>query len=72
MVNLNACQNTEKYITFSVLIKKEHDNDKTSTYKLKFIDSHRFMQSKLSDLVDTLPGIYNRECKSCMERKKIS
>ena len=29
------------------------------------------MQSKLSDLVDNLSGIYNKECKSCMERKKI-
>ena len=46
-------ENTEKYITFLVLIKKEHDNDKTSTYKLQFIDCYRFMQSK-SDLVDNL------------------
>ena len=36
-------ENTEKYITFSVLIKKEHDNDKTITYKIKFTDSCRFM-----------------------------
>ena len=28
------------------------------------------MQSKLSDLVDNLSGIYNKECKSCMERRK--
>ena len=34
---------TEKYITFSVPIKKEHDNGKTTKYKLKFIDSYRFM-----------------------------
>ena len=46
-------ENTEKYITFLVPIKKEHDNDKTSTYKLQFIDCYRFMQSK-SDLVDNL------------------
>ena len=64
-------ENTEKYITFSVPIKKEHDNGKTSTYKLTFIDSHRFMQSKLSDLVDNLSEIFNKECKSCMERKKV-
>ena len=32
-------ENTEKYITFSVPIKKEHSNSKTATYKLKFIDS---------------------------------
>ena len=31
-------ENTEKYITFSVSIKKELDNGETSEYKLKFID----------------------------------
>ena len=30
------------------------------------------MQSQLSDLVDNLSEIYHKECKSCMERKKIS
>ena len=47
-------ENTEKYITSSIPIKKEHDNGKTITYKIKFIDSCRFMQSKLSDLVENL------------------
>ena len=47
-------ENTEKYISFSVPIKKEHDNGKTITYKIKFIDTCRLMQSKLSDLVDNL------------------
>ena len=64
-------ENTEKYITFSVLIKKEHDNGKTIAYKIKFIDSCRFMQSKLSDLVDNLSEINNKNCKTCMERKSI-
>ena len=32
-------QNKEKYMTFSVPIKKELDNSKTITYKLRFIDS---------------------------------
>ena len=32
-------ENKEKYITFSVTISKELDNDKTIHYKLKFIDS---------------------------------
>ena len=49
-------ENTEKYITFSVPIKKvingDNDNDsnnkaKTITYRIKFIDSYRFMQSSL-------------------------
>ena len=30
-------ENTEKCITFSAPVKKEHDNGKTTTYKLKFI-----------------------------------
>ena len=29
------------------------------------------MQSRLSDLIDNLPGINNKESKSSMERKKI-
>ena len=36
-------ENTEKYITFSVPIKKELDNGKSIAYKIKFIDSFRFM-----------------------------
>ena len=58
-------ENTEKYITFSVPIKKALDNDndsdnyddsdndndknkvKTVTYRLKFIDSYRFIQDSL-------------------------
>ena len=63
-------ENTEKYITFSVPIKKEHDKGKPITYNIKFIYSYRFMQSKLSDLANNLSGINNKECKSCMERKK--
>ena len=46
-------ENTEKYITFSVPIKKEitkkdqNGNDKTTkiSYKIKFIDSYRFMST---------------------------
>ena len=64
-------ENTEKYITFSVPIKKEHDNGKTITYKIKFIDSCRFMRSKLSDLVDNLSEINNKDCKTCIEKKSI-
>ena len=63
-------ENTEKYISFSVPIKKEHDNDsgETITYKIKFIDSCRFMPSKLSNLVDNLSEINNKDCKTCIER----
>ena len=44
---------------------------KPPTYKIKFIDSYRFMQSKLSDLVDNLSEINKKECKACVERKNI-
>ena len=40
-------ENTEKYITFSVLLKKENDNGNKITYKLKLIDSYRFMCTSL-------------------------
>ena len=61
-------EDTEKYITFSVPIKK---NSKVITYKLKFIDSYRLMPSSLLSLVDNLSEINNKDCKKCMERKKI-
>ena len=42
-------ENTEKYVSFSVPIKKERDNDngETITYKIKLIDNCIFMPSKL-------------------------
>ena len=40
-------ENMEKYINFSVPISKELDNGKTITYRLKFIDSFRFMSQVL-------------------------
>ena len=64
-------ENTENYITFSVAIKKKLDNGKTITYKLKFIDSFRFMSSSLSSLVDNLSeGLHSDKCadfKYCLE-----
>ena len=61
-------ENTEKYITFSVPLKKEDDGK--ITYKLKFIDSYRFMQSSLSNRVDNLSGVYDKECKKLWKEKK--
>ena len=66
-------ENMEKYITFSVPIKKECDGGKTITRKLRFIDSFRFMSTSLSELVDNTSGIFNSiECKSCIEKIKIN
>ena len=60
-------ENTEKCITFSVPINKQLKNGKTNTYKIKFIDSFRFMSSSLSSLADNLfEGLHN-DCKSRLE-----
>ena len=60
-------ENTEKYITFFVRIKKKIDNKNIDiTYKIKFIDSFRFMATSLSKLVDNLMGnIHNDKCIKC-------
>ena len=60
-------ENTEKYITFSVSLKKKIENkDIEINYKIKFIDSCRFMSSSLSKLVDNLSeGIHNNKCFDC-------
>ena len=78
-------ENTEKYITFSkkkrkeVPIEKEitkivkYDNGKIIkiSYKIKFINSFRFMSSSLSSLVDNLSeGLHSEkcaDCKSCLD-----
>ena len=52
-------ENTEKYIIFSVPIKKELENGKVIIYKLKFIDSYRFMSTSLSSLIDNSTEINN-------------
>ena len=75
-------ENTEIYITFSVPITKVLDNDndndndsdsdndndkaKTVAYRLKFTDSCRFMQDSLSNLVDNLSEVNNKELKNLL------
>ena len=60
-------ENTEKYITFSVPIKKRLRNKYIEiTYKIKFVDNFRFMATSLSKLVDNLmEGIHNDKCIKC-------
>ena len=72
-------ENTKKYITFSVPVKKEitkkdkNGNDKITkiSYKIKFIDSYRFMSTSISNLVSNLSeGLHNDrciDCKSCLD-----
>ena len=63
-------ENTEKYITFSVPLKKEIKNKNKIieiTYKIKFIDSYRFMSTSLSKLVDNFSeGLHNNRCVDCI------
>ena len=49
-----------------IIVKK-----RKQSHKMQFIDSYRLMLSKLSDLADSLFGIFNKECISCKKRKKI-
>ena len=58
-------ENTEKYIIF--VIKKDLDNGKTITYKIKFIDSFRFMSRSLSSLADNLSDGFH--CDKCIDCK---
>ena len=44
----------EKCITFSAPIKKKCDGGKTITYKVRFVNSLRFMSASLSDFVDNM------------------
>ena len=64
-------ENTEKYISFSLKInkkirKKDEDRNKKIVnipYRLRFIDSYRFMTASLSDLVDNLSnGLRSKKC----------
>ena len=74
---------TEKCKTFSVLIEKEVTNiDKdgnesavTTSYKIKFIDSARFMASSLSNHVDNLAEgnhkIKSKDCDCFLEYESV-
>ena len=69
-------ENKEKYITFSVPIKKESNEDEAIIYRIKFIDSFRFMSTSLSTLVDNLSNkiienVKCVDCNSCLEFIKI-
>ena len=59
-----------KYITFSVTIKKDLNNGKTITFRIKFIDSFRFMSRSVSSLADNLSNGFHCDkcidCKSCL------
>ena len=72
-------ENTEKYITFTILIEKEvtridkneEQISKTISYILQFIDSATFMAISLSNFVNDLSeGIHRIKCKFWHDDKK--
>ena len=60
-------QKYRKIYNFSVPIKKKIENKNVEiTYKIKFIDSYRFMSIPLSKLIDNLSeGLHNNKCLDC-------
>ena len=58
MKKQRAIYTKNRYNTFSVTIKKECDNGKIITHKLKLIDSFRFMPTSLSERVDNMSGVF--------------
>ena len=58
-------ENTENYITFSVPIEKQ-EHGKVIKYKIRFINSVRFMARSLSSLdVNLAEGLRKDKCKDC-------
>ena len=52
-------------------VKKENEICKTITYKIKFIDSVKFMGNSLSILIDSLvEGLPKVKCKGCNSSHK--
>ena len=51
--------NTNKYMSFSIPLKIDN---RCVTYNLKFIDSNRFMNDSLSNLVNNLSKLYICKC----------
>ena len=71
-------ENTEMYKSFSVTIDdkeiddEEIDDKEPIEYKLRFINSFRFIKSSLDKLVDNLSEINNKTCTHCKERSKTT
>ena len=61
---MSTRENTGKYITFFVPIEEKNPG-KVIIYKIKIIDSKKFMFSSLLGLVDELAeGLYKEKCKN--------
>ena len=60
-------EDTEKYVSFKVPLKRDGES---LTYKLKFIDSFRYMNRSLSNLLDNLYELNKQKCLKCKEKCK--
>ena len=68
-----GCLSCHEQVCLSGHFINNNGDKKTITYKLTFIDSYRFVQNSLSELVDYTSEIFgSKECKSCIERIKIN
>ena len=54
--------NANKYMSFSVPLKKIKKDNKCVNYSLKFVGSMKFMNDSLSNLVDNLSELYTCKC----------
>ena len=63
--------NTNKYMSFSIPIKKEikEKKKKVITYNLKFIDTAKHMNSALSTLVNNLSEINKCNCEEDKDKR---
>ena len=58
-------ENSEKYTTFSLPFRKDLKSNKSIKYKLKFIDSFRFMATSLSNLINNSSDQIYNNCSDC-------
>ena len=68
--------NTNKYISFSIPIKKEikeqkEQKEKVITYNLKFIDTEKHMKSALSTLVNNLSEKNKCNCEEDKDKRNV-
>ena len=53
------------------MYRRKYGDGKAIEYKLRFIDSVRFMSTSLSEIVDNMSGNFNSiECKSCTKNNR--
>ena len=67
-----ALEKIQKNILLFQCQLKKNDNGKTSTYKIKFIDSYRFMPNKFADLTDNLSELMIKNANHAWKEKELN